>query len=128
MISDKEKLQQIADALYKIRSMLSSKANVTEDATFSFDNAEIHYKKHMALGELPKSMTVREYMNKARDVSLKNIDGNNVRAYKADGRIKKFDGSWFVVYNGNAIATAYPLRGGTRRFEELMRKESGKEI
>ena len=123
------KLQEILDELIGIKKLFKTK---NEDADFTFTNGKKHYEERIMLKEIDKTMTYEEYVTKARNVSFKSINGNNVKAYKYSGnRIAKTDGSWFVSYTGGkggTLITAFPLRRGMSRFYELMDRDYGIEI
>lgn len=104
----------------------------TKDAEFGFMNGKKHYEKRISSKEIPATMSFEDYLRKAKQVSLKQINGTTVRAYKYKGnRIGKSDGEWFVSYVGGiggTLVTAFPLRNGWSRFEYFMDKDWGEEI
>ena len=55
------------------------------DAEFGFRNGMKHYEDRIRYGEIPKTMTYQQYFSKSKEVSLKRIDGKNVRAYRYKG-------------------------------------------
>lgn len=104
----------------------------SSDAEFGFRNGMKHYEDRIRYEEIPKTMTYQQYFSKSKEVSLKRIDGKNVRAYRYKGdRIGKSDGKWFVSYAGGiggTIITSFPLRNGWERFEYLLKRDEGREI
>lgn len=125
----KEKMRKVLSTLLSAKYELQSfSPRYMIDADFSFRNGEYHYRKRLEDGDIPKTMTLKEYMTISKNVSLKQIGVGGVRAYKTQGRIKKWDGMWFVVYSGGTIVSSYPLRGGRSRFERLLDRENGVEI
>ena len=122
-----KQIKELHQELYSIKQMINAKN--TYDAMFSYKAGMRHYEKRLADNDIPKNMTFKEYLQKAKEVSLKKIDGRNVLAYKyAGGRVAKFDGSWFVSYvggPGGTLVTAFPLRRGKGRFFELMKRDGG---
>ena len=101
----------------------------TKDAEFGFMNGKKHHEERLKNKEIPETMSFEDYLRKAKEVSLKPINGSTVRAYRYRGnRIGKSDGSWFVSYVGGiggTLVTAFPLRGGWGRFEKLMDRDWG---
>lgn len=126
---NKEALQKIQAILLDIKNELRVKVT---DADFQFTNGERHYQKHMDDRELPSDMTLQQYLGKSKEVSLKSINGRNVRAYSYSGnKVAKTDGNWFVSYvggKGGIIVTSFPLRGGASRFDSLMNRDYGTEL
>ena len=124
-------VKQIISLLLDIKYSIGGQSMI-KDAEFTFENGQYHYEKHKKDNELPKGMTYEDYIKKARDVSLKSINGTTVSAYKYEGnRIAKTDGQWFVSYvggKGGKLVTAFPLRGGYNRFYRLMDDWYGTEI
>ena len=126
-------LKKVISALLEVKYALHNKAQ-TADAEFGYQNGRKHYQEHMDLRELPATMTYEEYVRKAREVSLKPINGKSVRAfeyYKDGYRTGKSDGQWFVSYvggKGGTLVTAFPLRGGWGRYEYFLRRDKGVEI
>lgn len=132
VLMNSDKVREIQQELYEIKNMLGSKNKATEDAMFTYNAGLKHYQKRLDDNDIPSSMSFKEYLQKAKEVSLKPIDGKNVLAYKyRGGRVAKFDGSWFVSYvggSGGTLVTAFPLRRGRSRFFELMRRDGGELI
>lgn len=124
-------VMKASDSLYQeyIKQCLKS-ASVALDAKFAYRNGMKHYDKRQKENVIPKSMTWEEYFKKAEEVSLKPINGKSVKAFKFNGKIAKYDSSWFVVYTNirGIIITAYPLNGGWDRFYRLMKRDHGKPI
>lgn len=129
-----DKVIELQQELYEIKSILYLRVHKkeVEDAEFAFNNGLSHYNKHMTAGELPKNMTFEQYVSKAKQISMKAINGSSVKAYKYQGnRTAKSDGQWFVSYIGGIggkIITAFPLRGGFDRFYKLMKNWYGTEL
>ena len=85
----------------------------TKDAEFGFLNGKKHHEERLKNKEIPETMSFEDYLRKAKEVSLKPINGSTVRAYRyRRNRIGKSDGSWFVSYVGGiggTLVTAAPL-------------------
>lgn len=103
------------------------------DATFEKANGKLHYHKRRNEKSIPKDMKKRQYEKIAEKVSLKNIDGKSVRAFKVrkkgKDRIVKCDGKWLVVYvdgKHGTIVSAYPCP--MSKWVTKMKNSNGEEI
>ena len=99
------------------------------DAKYNFVNGKEHFKKRKSRREIPKDMGLNQYLKESEKRSLKDIDGRNVRAYKAGGRTVKNDREWTTVYTGGkngVLISSYPQK--RNRFENIMKRDKGVEI
>ncbi len=104
----------------------------TADAKFQYKNGLAHYKKRQARKDIPQNMTRKEYFDKSERLSLKDLNGKTVRAYKvgSDNRTVKYADGWILVYAGGKngrLISAYPV-SGIGRFLSLMKRDNGVEL
>ena len=129
-MGSKDILSKLHGVLTEIHGdLIKNRPIRVKDAVFSKGNGINHYNRHLELGDIPKTMTLQQYLDKAKEVSLKVIDSKTVRAFRFQGnRTAKTDGKWYVSYEGGKggmLITAFPLRGGYSRFDRLCDSRGG---
>lgn len=74
--------------------------------------------------------SANEYQNFADRESEKKIDNRSILGYKRpNGDVVKWNSgnNWYsIIASGNVLKSAFPLRGGKRRYEDLKKRDIGR--